>query len=625
MIDQTKVQASWRAGDFAKLHDVYFGESYEQVSAATRDDANVFVGRQVVTQLPMGMTGGPAPGGLVPGQTYYWRVDEINDAEPNSPWKGNIWSFRVRPLAAWDPFPVEAMRNIDPNQDLSWDIGMGAIFHTVFVGQSFDEVSTATTGGMMSANPSYEPGTLALDTTYYWRVDEFAFPPGITHKGPVWSFTTRGEGGGVKAEYFGGMALAGDPILSRIEPVIDHSWGAAEVAGGLLDLVSARWRGNLEVPFTEKFSLITTADDGVRLWFDGRLVIDNWVDQGATDRTFTVDLVAGQYYMIQMEYYENGGDAVARLSWQSDTLARQIIPQGWLQLPLRATSPSPAHLDPYANQTPILTWNGGDDATGHDVYFGEDANAVANADTTTAAIYRGRQAADATSFDPGSLEWGKTYYWRVDEVNPDGVLTGALWSFTTATFILVDDFESYTNYSPNRVFQTWIDGWGFSEDEFFPTGNPGNGTGAMIGYDPALGDIVETRIVHGGRQAMPFDYNNVNSPYYSETVRTWNAAQNWTVNGVNTLTVHVRGQASNGAAVLYVTLDDSTGKSATVSYGDDTLVKSGTWVAWSIPLSRFSGINPAKIKKMTIGVGKRAQPTPGGAGLIYIDDIRVVK
>jgi hypothetical protein len=573
----------------------------------------------------MGKPGGVVPAGLVPGKTYYWRVDEINDAEPNSPWKGNIWSFTVRPTQAWGPFPVDGMRNIDPNQDLSWDVGMGAIFHTVYVGQSFDEVSTATTGGMMSAKPPFEPGTLALDTTYYWRVDEFAFPANKTYKGQVWSFTTRGEGGGVKAEYFGGMALAGDPILSQIEPKIDHSWGAAEVAGGLLDLVSARWRANLEVPFTETFSLITTADDGVRLWFDGRLVIDNWVDQGATDRTFTVDLVAGQYYMIQMEYYENGGDAVARLSWQSDTLARQIIPQGWLQLPLRATSPSPAHLDPYANQTPILTWNAGDDATEHDVYFGEDANAVANADTTTAAIYRGRQAADATSFDPGSLEWGKTYYWRVDEVNPDGVLTGAVWSFTTATFIPVDDFESYTNYSPNRVFQTWIDGWGFSEDEFFPTGNPGNGTGAMIGYDPALGDIVETRIVHGGRQAMPFDYNNVNSPYYSETVRTWNAAQNWTVNGINTLTVHVRGQASNGVAVLYVTLDDSTGKSATVSYGDDTLVKSGTWVAWDVPLSRFSGVNPAKIKKMTIGVGKRAQPTPGGAGLIYIDDIRVIK
>jgi len=91
------------------------------------------------------------------------------------------------------------------------------------------------------------------------------------------------------------------------------------------------------------------------------------------------------------------------------------------------------------------------------------------------------------------------------------------------------------------------------------------------------------------------------------------------------LTVHVRGQASNGTDVLYVTLQDSTGKSATVSYGDAAAVKSGTWVPWDVALSRFSGVNAAKIKKMTIGVGNPAAPTPGGAGRIFIDDIRVMK
>ena len=145
------------------------------------------------------MAGGPAPDGLVPGKTYYWRVDEINDGDPASPWKGNVWSFTVRPLSAWKPFPPDGMKYVDPDQNLSWQIGLGSIFHTVYVGKSFDEVSTAVAGGMMTADTQFEPGTLTLDTTYYWRVDEFAFTTNTTTKGPVWSFTTRGAGGGVKA------------------------------------------------------------------------------------------------------------------------------------------------------------------------------------------------------------------------------------------------------------------------------------------------------------------------------------------------------------------------------------------------------------------------------------------
>ena len=164
------------------------------------------------------------------------------------------------------------------------------------------------------------------------------------------------------------------------------SFSQLTVAGGLSDTVSARWRGNLEAPFTETYRLITTSDDGVRLYLDGRLVIDNWTDHGTTDNTARVDLVAGHRYMIEMEWYENGGGAVAQLSWQSDTLPRQIVPQGWLQLPLWATGPSPAHLEPSANQAGLLTWIPGDDATEHDVYFGDDADAVANADTSTADI-----------------------------------------------------------------------------------------------------------------------------------------------------------------------------------------------------------------------------------------------
>ena len=69
MIEQPSVQASWRAGDKAKLHDIYVGESFEQVSAATPSDTAVYVGRQAVAKLQLGLPGGPVPDGLVPGKT----------------------------------------------------------------------------------------------------------------------------------------------------------------------------------------------------------------------------------------------------------------------------------------------------------------------------------------------------------------------------------------------------------------------------------------------------------------------------------------------------------------------------------------------------------------------------
>ncbi|MCL5281578.1 MAG: PA14 domain-containing protein, partial [Planctomycetes bacterium] len=305
-----------------------------------------------------------------------------------SPWKGDIWRFQVQPLTAYQPFPVDGMKYVDPDQNLSWQKGMGVLFHVIYFGESFEQVGTAPAGGYMSVDAAYEPGPLKLDQTYYWRVDEFTGP--ATNKGQVWSFTTRGAGGGVKAQYFQGKDLAGAPVLTQTEGAINHNWAGGEVAAGLSDGVSARWTANLEAPFTGAYKLTTTSDDGVRLWLDGRPIIDNWTDHGTTDNTAGVDLVAGQVYSIRMEWYDNTGGAVAQLSWESPSIPRQIIPQGWLQLPLRATSPTPRNGSPCAAQNAPLQWLAGDEATNHDVYFGTDAQAVANADTTTAGIYRQR-------------------------------------------------------------------------------------------------------------------------------------------------------------------------------------------------------------------------------------------
>ena len=133
------------------------------------------------------------------------------------------------------------------------------------------------------------------------------------------------------------------------------------------------------------------------------------------------------------------------------------------------------------------------------------------------------------------MNLGKTCYWKVVEVNnaePLGTWESDIWSFSAAESIVIDDFESYTNDSPKRVFQTWIDGIGFSEDEFFPNGNTGNGSGALVGYDPAAGNIMETALIHGGRQSMPLYYDNSGDPHYAEAVCTFATPQDWSKHGI---------------------------------------------------------------------------------------------
>jgi hypothetical protein len=413
-----------------------------------------------------------------------------------------------------------------------------------------------------------------------------------------------------------------DLVLTRVDPGINRNWGAASPDALVpADRFSVRWAGELEVPFTSAWTFTANCDDCVRLWVNGQLLFDKWGQQSGVEWVGTIDLAEGQKYSVVLEYYENTGDARAILYWNSPYWLtpyqpKQIIPQGAFSLPVRARGPKPAHSAVDAMQTSILRWTAGEKAVSHDVYFGDDAGAVAAADSTTADIYRGRQTIDAVSFDPGPLEWNKTYYWRIDEVNdadPESPWKGAVWAFTTANFLVVEDFEAYNDdmEGGTAIYQTWIDG-------------VENGTASYVGYETAnQGTFGETTVVHGDAQSMPLNYNNGKPPYYAQTDRTWSTSQDWTVHGASTLVLYVHGGSLNEAGPLYVALEDTLGNTATVVHEDAAAVTSIAWFEWKIPLSRFSGVNAAEIKRFSIGVGSPDAPAPGGVGTIYVDDIRV--
>ena len=466
-VEQTWATLTWTAGASAVTHDVYFGDDFDDVQTGAGE---TFRGNQPSTFFTVGFPGFPYPEGLVPGATYYWRIDEINEAEPDSPWTGDVWSFSIPPQTAYNPDPADGAGFVDPAVTLTWTPGYGAKLHTVYFGDDYDQVDSATVG-VPAGMPSYSPGPLESEKVYYWRVDEF---DGVeTHKGEVWTFTTPGA--------------VGNPL-----PI-------------------------------------------------------------------------------------NGAMGV--------------------------------------QMTSALSWTPATNAVSHEVYLGQDKAVVRTADAGSPE-YKGSVALGSGSLDPGKLAWDATYYWRVDAVYNAGPVKGPIWSFTTADFLVVEDFESYTDNDADgeAVWQSWIDGFGVADN------------GAQVGY--LLPPYCEQGIVHGGSQSMPLFYNNEAGVSNSEAALTLTLLRDWTQEDVGELSLWFRGNAGNAAEPLYVAASNTAGSPAVVAHVDPAAATIFTWTEWRIPLSAFAdqGINLADVDKIAIGLGTGAGvAAPGGSGTMYIDDLRLYR
>ncbi|HUU20558.1 MAG TPA: sugar-binding protein [Sedimentisphaerales bacterium] len=601
---------SWLAASSAVSHDVYFSDSMADVEKGAPE---AFQGNQTATFLVVGFPGFAIPEGLVQGTRYYWRIDEVS-AE-GAVYTGDVWSFIVPSKSAYEPNPVDDGKFVDPDVILSWTAGHGAKLHTVYFGDDFDSVSSAT-GGAQIGVKTYTPGTLELEKTYYWRVDEF--DGSTTYTGDVWSFKIAKAGGGLRADYYGGTDLRAF-ILTRTDPQINFSWGdpgGPDPAVGDDDF-SARWSGEVEAGYTETYTFYPKTDDGVRLWVDGKQLVDSWesVPLYPIEHSGTIDLIAGNTYSIVMEYFESTANAIAELRWESPSTPKQIIPQAALSLPVKASSANPPNGAADVKQTTILTWDAGDYASSHEVYFGTDQEAIRNADTSLPE-YKGTRNLGSQSYDPGKLSWYTTYYWRVDEVNnlnPDSPWVGNVWSFTVADFIHVEDFEDYNDYPPDEIFNMWIDGYGTTTN------------GSTAGYPepdfPAGEHYVETSIVHGVGQSMPLFYDN--NLKYSEVAMTLVSTRDWTEQGVGVLSLWFYGDASNAAERMYVSLNGS----AVVYHDDSDAALINTWTEWRIDLQDFAaqGVNLANVNTIAIGFGDKNNLKAGGSGMVFFDDIRLYR
>jgi len=258
-------------------------------------------------------------------------------------------------------------------------------------------------------------------------------------------------------------------------------------------------------------------------------------------------------------------------------------------VPVQARVPEPAAQATGIDLATTLTWRPGREAASHTIYLGTDSSAVANGAVAAKTV-------TGHSFSPAGLLYGTIYYWRVDEVNAV-TYPGDVWSFTTAVFGVVDDFESY-NDDDNRIYDTWIDGLTDGK------------SGSQVGYDVA--PFAEKTIIHGDKQSMPLKYDNTASPFYSEATRTFGGSQNWTANGVKSLSLYFQGAAGN-TGQLYLKINNLK-----VAYkGDAGDIAMPGWTPWNIDLSTVGG-SVSNVTKLTIGV-----EGSGSKGIVYLDDIRL--
>jgi hypothetical protein len=621
----------WTAGLTAALHDVYFGTNPTPGPAEFKDRVQSLAYYH-------------APG-LTSGTTYYWRVDEV-EVDGTTIYTGKVWSFTVPVMIAHDPSPADGIAFVYPDADLSWGVGLTAIFHDVYLGTSQSDVSNGTGGTFKTrqVNTIHDPGTLAPDTTYYWRIDEVEADNITKYTGEVWSYRTRpvipitdpnlvgwwklddvGSGNVIDysgynrdgtiygnplwvAGYDGGaMSFAGSADyvsidgykgVLRISADVQHpftcaawirtqgngeimGWGQTSgrqrvefrVNGNRLQVEhgSGDTRGDTPLNDSQWHHVAAVVPRGaairdVLLYIDGRPdPVRTWSNpDNKFNITSNYDVTLGRRYNAAERWFTGLIDD-ARIYDKAMTQAeiQQIMIRPDPSLAWKPSSPNglPADIE----HATSLSWSPGDGAAQHDVYFGTDQAAVAAADRSdTTGIYRGRQA--GTSYTPTeALQEGQTYYWRIDEFKVDATISkGRTWSFTLADYLIVDDFEAYTDDVGSRIFQTWRDGWGFTEPA---PGYAGNGTGSAVGYNQP--PFAELSIAHSGRQSMPLEYVNDGSTgkaRYSETEREWASPQDWTRRDVKALTLWFRGLTMSYGSYGY---DAATGVHTITARGAD--------------------------------------------------------
>jgi hypothetical protein len=548
-------------------------------------------------------------------------------------WVDDVWwdgdQGLDKPMQARKPNPANREPDVPRDSVLSWTPGPFAATHNVYFGKNLDDVANADIGSPLLVSPAqdantYDPGRLEFGQTYYWRIDEVNAPPDLTvFKGKIWSFEAEPRAYAIAGGNITATASSSVDDISVPQKTIDgsglndsdqHSTNIAEMWLSNFTGAQPTW---IEYEFDSVYKLH-------EMWvWNQNQVIESAIGYGFRDVTIehSVDginytpLGSGTEFTQAPGLPDYAHNTTVDLKGAAAKYVRLTVNSSWggffpqyglsevrfFYIPVIAREPSPgtgiADVDMHAT----LAWRAGREAATHNLYLSTDEQAVI--DGTASAV----SLADASY--TSVLDLGSTYFWRIDEVNEAETPTtwqGDVWNFSTPEYLVVEDFEDYNNYSPDEIWNTWLDGYDIAEN------------GALVGYDDASvqagGDYVETAIVRSGKQSMPLFYSNTGLATHSEAERTFAVPQDWTKYGIQTLVLYFHGTAGN-AGQLYARVNG-----VKVNYdGDPAAMQLFRWQQWNIDLASL-GVNPASITKLAVGIDGNA-----AAGTLYFDDIRLYR
>jgi beta-glucosidase len=187
-------------------------------------------------------------------------------------------------------------------------------------------------GGSADVTPIYSVSPLVALQKKIGNTVKINYAEGVAFNGTLieskYLSLPGGDGEGLLGEYFSNQNLEGKPAFTRNDNKIDFNWSSVSPKKGFSrEYFSVRWTGFLQVPKPGTYELDFLSDDGVRLYVDDQLVINNWTDHGATLDSYKVNLDAGKKYKIKIEYYQSTGGAIARLLWRTsvDDLFTQAV------------------------------------------------------------------------------------------------------------------------------------------------------------------------------------------------------------------------------------------------------------------------------------------------------------
>jgi len=695
---------SWIPGEFAGTHDVYFGTSHDDVSAADRSNPMgvlVSQGQAADSYDPEGL--------LELGQTYYWRVDEVNAAPDNTIFKGEVWSFTAEPVAYMiDGVTVTTNAISDEGSGPERTIDGSGL-------NSDDQHSTNSTDMWLGVSSGDDPIYLEYEFDRVYKLHDMV----------VWNYNVQFElilGFGLKdvtVEYSENgidWAVLGDVEFAQATAKASYEANTVVDMGGVAAkyvrlIVNSGWGIMGQYGLSEiRFSFIpahsrepqpadgasNVAVDTMLGWRAGREADVHEVyfstDEAAVaDSLALADAVTASRYQPEdvefgnIYYWKiieiNDADAVA--AWEGDLWSFSTqefavvedfesyddednrIYDAWLDGWVNETGSTVGYFEePFAERSIV---NSGRQSmplqydnsvapyyseTEHE--FG-DQDWTANGADTLALSFQGRPVTFVERADGGILMgaggtdiWGTSDQFRYayKELTGNGSIVARVDSVEYSNDWAKAGVMIRQNLNGNAInagiFVTPANGISFQyrttaggdsanvadagfvapywvkltrTGNFFTAAYSADGV-TWVDLAPASDvEISMSGTVYVGLALTSHDADIMTSAAFSNITTTGNVSGSWQAEAIGVA------QPGNDDEPLYVVVEDTAGRSATVVHPDPEASLATSWRQWQIPLSAFTGVNMASVSTMYIGLGDRNNSTAGGTGQIYIDDI----